>query len=76
MSVLRGTMNGREAVARAQRPFVGRKQPFTGFRFRSLPETRTVSPMNLGEIPNSAHSGAIFSPSSRRATNRSRSSMT
>jgi hypothetical protein len=30
----------------------------------------------LARIPNSAHSGAIFSPSSRRATNRSRSSMT
>jgi hypothetical protein len=28
------------------------------------------------EMPTAAHSGAIFSPSSRRATNRSRSSMT
>jgi hypothetical protein len=36
---------------------------------------KTLYPV-LREIPNSVHNGFIFSPSNRRATNRSRSSMT
>src|SRR5438094_3892993 len=41
-----------DAAGGARRPLVGENQPFAGFRFGYLPEMRTVSPVNLGELLN------------------------
>src|ERR1051325_12226105 len=40
------------AAAGVGPPFVGQKQPFAGFRFRTPTEMRTVSPVNLGQLLN------------------------